>query len=314
MCSSDLAIQQQPGLADVLRQRIAQSGLTAEQIRARLQASGNPPTLLDAYIGAAQPGQATSAPSAQELGAIQALGLPAIAVQVESLPVDTGLVRAVRGAAPDRPSAVFGVDVFRRTTTQFLPLLSGPVPPDYKLGPGDVLVLILTGEVELAYTLQITREGFVLIPQVGQVYLSNITLSQAHDALYPRLARVYSGVRRPNATIQFDISVANVRANQVYVVGEVAQPGAYQISSLGTVLTALYASGGITERQRGQHRLEGKYPPLGTYQPTEGNRRVPVVRTDIEQRLTRANVALEPVQQRALGAPEDWPLDSRATT
>src|SRR2546426_2010796 len=308
------AIQQQPGLADVLRQRIGQSGLTAEQIRARLQASGYPPTLLDAYIGAAQPGQATSVPSAQELGAIQALGLPAIAVQVESLPVDTGLVRAVRGAAPERRSAVFGVDVFRRTTTQFLPLLSGPVPPDYKLGPGDVLVLILTGEVELAYTLQITREGFVLIPQVGQVYLSNITLSQAHDALYPRLARVYSGVRRPNATIQFDLSVANVRANQVYVVGEVAQPGAYQISSLGTVLTALYASGGITERQRGQHRLEGKYPPLGTYQPTEGNRRVPVVRTDIEQRLTRANVALEPVQQRALGAPEDWPLDSRATT
>ena len=242
------AIQQQPGLADVLRQRIGQSGLTAEQIRARLQASGYPPTLLDAYIGAAQPGQATSVPSAQELGAIQALGLPAIAVQVESLPVDTGLVRAVRGAAPERRSAVFGVDVFRRTTTQFLPLLSGPVPPDYKLGPGDVLVLILTGEVELAYTLQITREGFVLIPQVGQVYLSNMALSQARDVLRPRLGRVYSGVRGPNPTIQFDISVANVRANQVYVVGEVTQPGAYQISSLGTVLTALYASGGVTER------------------------------------------------------------------
>src|SRR2546426_270501 len=242
------ALQQQPGLADVLRQRIQQSGLTAEQIRARLQAGGYPPTLLDVYLGAAQPGAVTPTPGAQELAAIQALGLPAIAVQVESLPVDTGLVRAVRGAAPERPSAVFGVDVFRRTTTQFLPLLSGPVPPDYKLGPGDVLVLILTGEVELAYTLQITREGFVLIPQVGQVYLSNMALSQARDVLRPRLGRVYSGVRGPNPTIQFDISVANVRANQVYVVGEVAQPGAYQISSLGTVLTALYASGGVTER------------------------------------------------------------------
>src|SRR5882762_5104075 len=49
------------------------------------------------------------------------------------------------------------------TTTQFLPLLAGPVPADYKLGPGDQLVLILTGDVELAYTLQVTREGFILI-------------------------------------------------------------------------------------------------------------------------------------------------------
>src|SRR3989441_552107 len=147
------------------------------------------------------------------------------------------------------PSPVFGVDVFRRTTTQFLPLLSGPVPPDYKLGPGDALVLILTGEVELAYTLQVTREGFILVPQVGQVFVSNLTLNQLRDLLYTRLGRVYSGVRRAaNATTRFDISVANVRANQIYVVGEVTQPGAYQISSLGTVLTALYAAGGVTDR------------------------------------------------------------------
>src|SRR3989475_1416385 len=146
-------------------------------------------------------------------------------------------------------SRVFGVDVFRRTTTQFLPLLAGPVPPDYKLGPGDALVLILTGDVELAYTLQVTREGFILIPQVGQVFVSNLTIDQLRDLLYMRLGRVYSGVKRgPNATTRFDVTVANVRANQVYVVGEVVQPGAYQISSLGTALTALYAAGGVTER------------------------------------------------------------------
>jgi polysaccharide biosynthesis/export protein len=238
------AVQQQPGLADVLRQRIQQSGLTTEQIRARLQASGYPPSLLDAYLGMLVPGQAEPVPGAQEVAAVQALGLPAMAGASQVLPVDTGLVRTVEGGR----SAVFGVDVFRRTTTQFLPLLSGPVPRDYKLGPGDVLVVILTGEVELAHTLQITREGFVLIPQVGQVFLSNLTLGQARDVLRTRLGRVYSGVRGPSPTVQFDVSVANVRANQVYVVGEIAQPGAYQLSSLGTVLTALYAAGGITER------------------------------------------------------------------
>src|SRR5688572_2938647 len=239
------AVRQQPGLSDAIRQRIQQSGLSPEQIRARLQASGYPPNLLDVYLGAAVPGQAAPTPGADQLAAIQALGLPTVASAGEILPVDTGLVRTVERGR----SNVFGVDVFQRTTTQFLPLLAGPVPVDYKLGPGDVLVLILTGDVELAYTLQVTREGFILIPQVGQVFVSNLTLDRLRDVLHTRLGRVYSGVRRgANATTRFDISVANVRANQVYVVGEVAQPGAYQISSLGTVLTALYAAGGVTER------------------------------------------------------------------
>src|SRR5881296_1116933 len=239
------AVQQNPGLADMIRQRIGQSGMTPDQIRARLQASGYPPTLLDAYLGAQTPGQPAPVPGAQELAAIQSLGVPGVASAGEILPVDTGLVRAVaRGK-----SGVFGVDVFQRTTTQFLPLLAGPVPADYKLGPGDQLVLILTGDVELAYTLQVTREGFILIPQAGQLFVSNLTLDQLRDVLYKRLGRVYSGVRRgENATTRFDVSVASVRVNQVYVVGEVKQPGAYQISALGTVMTALYAAGGLTNR------------------------------------------------------------------
>src|SRR5438309_811642 len=241
------AVQQNPGLADMIRQRITQSGMTPDQIRARLQASGYPPTLLDAYLGAQTPGQPAPVPGAQEIAAIQSLGVPTVATAGEILPVDTGLVRASAGGK----SGVFGVDVFQRTSTQFLPLLAGPVPADYKLGAGDQLVLILTGDVELAYTLQVTREGFILIPQVGQLFVSNLTLDQLRDLLYTRLGRVYSGVRRsPGATTRFDISVANVRANQAYVVGEVAQPGAYQISSLGTVLTALYAAGGVTERAK----------------------------------------------------------------
>ena len=243
------AIEQNPGLADVLRQRIQQSGLTPEQVRARLQAGGYPSNLLDPYLSATPLGQGAPAPGVQELTAIQALGLQPIALRVDSLPVDTGLISSGRGEGAGGRSRVFGVDVFRRTTTQFMPLLSGPVPTDYKLGAGDVLVLILTGDVELAYTLQITREGFVLIPQVGQVYVSNLTLDQLRDVLYTRLGRVYSGIRRSaNATTRFDVSVANVRVNQVYVVGEVSQPGAYRISSLGTVLTALYAAGGVTDR------------------------------------------------------------------
>src|SRR3989449_1933838 len=237
------ALQQQPGLADQVRNRISQSGLTPEQVRARLSASGYPTTLLDPYLTGSSTGSTPLVPGAQELAALQALGLPSLTNQL--LPYDTGLVRSAR----TQPSEVFGVDVFQRTPTQFLPLLAGPVPADYKLGPGDNLVLILTGDVELTYSLPVTREGFVLIPQVGQLFVSNLTLDQLRDVLYKRLGRVYSGVRRGgDATTRFDVTVANVRANQVYVVGEVAQPGAYQISSLGTVFTALYAAGGVDGR------------------------------------------------------------------
>src|SRR5881394_101405 len=209
------ALQTQPGLADQVRSRIAQSGLTPDQVRARLTASGYPSTLLDSYMSATAPtGGVTSVPGAQELAALQALGMTAMPTQV--LPFDTGLVR--RAPAGGAPSDVFGVDVFRRTTTQFLPLLSGPVPPDYKIGPGDNVVLILTGEVDLTYSLSVTREGFILIPVVGQVYVANLKLDQLRTVLYQRLSRAYSGLRgEANATIRFDVTVANVRANQVYV-------------------------------------------------------------------------------------------------
>src|SRR4051812_22198702 len=99
------ALQQQPGLGDMVRTRIAQSGLSAEQIRARLSASGYPATLLDSYLGTST-GPVT-APGAQELAAIQALGLPAISNELMS--PDTGIVRAAGGPA----SEVFGVEVFR---------------------------------------------------------------------------------------------------------------------------------------------------------------------------------------------------------
>src|SRR5260370_12666600 len=205
------ALQQQPGLGDMVRGRISQSGLTADQIRSRLSASGYPSTLLDAYLSQSA-GSTTLVPGSQELAALQALGLPALTNPV--LSTDTGLVRSARTA----PSEVFGVDVFQRTTTQFLPLLAGPVPPDYKLGPGDNLVLILTGDVELTYSLPVTPDGFVLIPQVGQVHIANLTLDQLRDVLYSRLGRGYSGVKRgANAPTRFAVTVANIRANPVSV-------------------------------------------------------------------------------------------------
>jgi len=277
---------QQPGIGDQIRQRIQDSGLTPDQIRARLRAAGYPENLVDQYMGPATPGLAAPTPSGDMLRAVSILGLGnfvslgdtssirrdsifltrddsllldslGFRIGIDSIPTrrDTlGLRRldslaTFRLADRLRRPRVFGLDIFRRTTTQFNPLASGPVDPDYRLGPGDQLVLILTGDVELAYQLPVTREGFIVIPQVGQLYVANLTLDQLQDLLYARLGRVYSGVKRgAAATAHFQVSVAQVRVNQIFVTGEVARPGAFTLSALGTVMNALYAAGGPTER------------------------------------------------------------------
>lgn len=147
----------------------------------------------------------------------------------------------------DSGMTIFGMSLFERAGSEFDANLSGPVDANYRLGPGDQLVLILTGDVEDSYELPVTREGFVVIPQVGQISVANMTLGQLEDVLQSRLSRVYPGVGRgANAATRFSVSVARLRSNQVYVTGDVERPGSYQISSAGTAMSALYAAGGPT--------------------------------------------------------------------
>lgn len=272
-----------PDLVAQLRQRLMTSGMTPEQVRARLRAEGYPETLLDAYL----PGGAASKdslPTNDVFDAVRALGI-SDSTDVEALrvlsqstgmqgkkPTDRlGVLDANSSYSPIIPTAaqlredslmreqpyaarsrldlpLFGANLFRSSNTEFQPNLDGPVDANYKIGPGDRLMLILTGEVEKAQTLDVTREGFVLIPDVGQVPVANLTISALEDVLYGRLGRVYSGVRKgPTATTHFQISMVKLRSNQVFVVGDVMKPGSYRVSSAGTAMTALYAAGGPSD-------------------------------------------------------------------
>lgn len=270
-------LQARPELIQQLRQRLVTSGMTREQIHARLRAEGYPEDLLDPYLPG---GTGTAdAPGSDLYNAMQELGIADSsdvaffqAIQSDTLSQtardsllrtrdslfrrDTlGRVgrRVVRADVADSLVRVdsgyniFGMELFRSSASRFDPSLFGPVDANYKLGPGDRLVLILTGDVEASHTLEVTREGFVVIPQVGQLYVANLTLGQLDDLLYSRLGRVYSGVRRGSgATTRFSVSVARLRTNQVFVLGDVERPGSYMVSSAGTALSALYAAGGPT--------------------------------------------------------------------
>jgi protein involved in polysaccharide export with SLBB domain len=264
-------LRTQPQLVEQLRQRLLESGLTPDQVRSRLRAAGYPETLLDAYLQGAD----TTKPAPvgpRTVDAVRALGVLSdeqadSLSKMDSTMVMSDSVRAVLDSLKRRRAdslradsladsvavirggglKVFGIETFRRTSTRFQPSQAGPVDQNYRLGPGDLLVLILTGDVERSHSLEVTREGFIVIPQVGQVYVANLTLDQVHDLLYTRLSRVYSGVRRgANASTRFQLSLAKLRNIQVFVAGDVVRPGAYQMSSAGTVLTALYAAGGPT--------------------------------------------------------------------
>ncbi len=251
-------LQARPELAAQLRERLLSSGLSPDQVRARLRAEGYPENLLDAYL----PGGASataSAPTQGTFDAMRALGI-ANAGELYDLQLPQRQQPGAAAASLARDSAndpslsavsgeLFGYAIFRDASTRFEPNLDGPVDAGYRIGPGDQLVLILTGDVEAAHTLDVTRGGFVVIPQVGQIGVANLTLGQLEDLLYSRLGRVYSGVQRgEGATTQFSVNISRLRSNQIFVVGDVVTPGAFRISSAGTALTALYAAGGPTEQ------------------------------------------------------------------
>lgn len=304
-------LRNRPELVERLRQEIGTSGLTPDQVRARLRAAGYPENLLDQYLTGGVVTDSSVSPdvfrAVRELGLVDSTDASMLRDELRrrSSAMDTTLrsradqdtVFDLRSARPpqrtpersipdqravldrerarfDRDTAyvpldtlrgvredsaarraalvdsgfvIFGADVFRRRSTEFDPNLAGPVDASYRLGAGDRLVLILTGDVEASYTLDVTREGFVVIPQVGQIYVNNLTLGQLEDVLFSRLGSAYSGIGRGSgATTRFSVSVASLRSNQVYVTGDVASPGSYRVSSTGTALTAIYAAGGPT--------------------------------------------------------------------
>ena len=230
---------------ELVRQQLLQSGLSQAEIRAQLAGAGLPANALDQFLS----GDSIDAASAFNADALSALETMGVAVEtangLEFVSITTGMQRGRnRQQILVNGLPIFGLDVFTRASSQFQPLLSGPVPDDYLVGPGDQIALIVTGEVELAEDLVVTRDGFVLVPNVGRIFVANLTMANLRLLVRNRLASSYSGIAR--GTTSVDVTITQIRTIQIYVTGEVAQAGAYQLASVATVTNALYAAGGPT--------------------------------------------------------------------
>jgi protein involved in polysaccharide export with SLBB domain len=240
--------------AEIL-ERLRDSGMTRAQARQRLSQLGYDPNLADAYfnqiegLGGAAPNDAQFAQALADMGLLT----PGVPGQAGSRAVSGGPQYVVDpyvppDTLPRDSSGVFGRDVFARSRTQFDPILTGPADPDYTIGPGDEIQLVITGDLQNAFTLVVSREGFVIIPDVGQVNVTGLTLEALRNRLYDRLGRVYSGLRRgASATTFFDVSLGRLRTIQVFVIGDVERPAAYQVSAAATVFHALNRAGGPTD-------------------------------------------------------------------
>jgi polysaccharide biosynthesis/export protein len=142
---------------------------------------------------------------------------------------------------PSTPSR-FGIDVFENGTrdAQLIPM-DLPAGPDYIVGPGDGLAIDLWGGVSQRLYRTVDREGRVSLPEIGPVLVSGKSLADVQQ----NLQRVLRGQFRD---ISADVSLSRLRTIRIYVVGDVTNPGAYDISSLSTPLNALFEAGGPTPR------------------------------------------------------------------
>jgi polysaccharide export outer membrane protein len=132
----------------------------------------------------------------------------------------------------------FGYDLFDNAPSTFAPVTDVPVPADYVVGPGDVLQVQLYGSQNRNLSLTVSRDGRVNFPQLGPISVGGRPFSRVRADIESRVARQMIGV---NASV----SVGDLRSIRVFVLGEVRAPGAYAVSGLGTVTTALFASGGV---------------------------------------------------------------------
>ncbi len=114
-----------------------------------------------------------------------------------------------------------------------------PIGPDYVVGPGDTLTIDMWGSVTVSVTRVVDRSGRILLPEAGSVQVAGLPLERAQSLIGSALKQQYRNA-------QAVVTVSHLRSVRVYVVGDVQRPGGYDISSLATPLSALYAAGGPT--------------------------------------------------------------------
>jgi len=132
---------------------------------------------------------------------------------------------------------IYGVSLFRNVPSTFSPSDLAPVSSDYVIGPEDEIRVRIWGQVVYSGNLRVDRSGNIYLPQAGTVHVAGLEFSALDQHLRSAIARMYRN---------FDLSVdiGRIRSMQIYVTGQARRPGVYTVSSLSSLVDALFASGG----------------------------------------------------------------------
>ena len=141
--------------------------------------------------------------------------------------------------------AVYGRDVFRNSNLNFAPSENLATPANYRLGPGDEVIIEIYGSNQKTIRGIISPEGSINTEYLGPIYLNGMTINEANSYLKRRLGQVYGGLLSNESDL--NLSLGQIRTIQVNILGEVNNPGTYHLSSFSTVFHALYRAGGIVE-------------------------------------------------------------------
>lgn len=137
--------------------------------------------------------------------------------------------------------AVFGRNIFNTRNLTFEPNVNIATPPNYRLGPGDEVVIDIWGASQNTIRQQISPDGTINLEQLGPVFLSGMSIERAQQYLTGELRKIYS-----DQSNQIRVTLGNTRTIQINVMGEVIQPGTYALSAFSTVFHALYRAGGVS--------------------------------------------------------------------
>ena len=147
-----------------------------------------------------------------------------------------------------RGDQVFGRNIFNTRNLTFEPSVNLATPSNYRLGPGDEVIIDIWGASQNTIRQQISPEGTINISKIGPVNLSGMTVSAANDYLKAALNKIYNGLNNTtDPTSDIRLTLGNIRTIQINVMGEVVQPGTYALSSFSTVFHALYRAGGVSD-------------------------------------------------------------------
>lgn len=142
---------------------------------------------------------------------------------------------------------IFGKSIFKSKELSFEPNFNMATPENYRLGPGDEVVIHVWGANEAAIRQVITPEGDIVVNNIGPVYLSGMTIKEANQYIRREFSKIYMGIDSANDVSQIRLTLGQIRSIQINVMGEVNLPGTYRVSSFASLFHAIYNAGGVNE-------------------------------------------------------------------